>query len=374
MRIVIILGPFFPVPPVLGGATEKANLLLARAFREAGHNVTIISRQYEHLPEEQSVEGIRYMRVPSYDRSRSWTLNLLRNLTYSVSAARAHPNAEITVTNGLFLPLILSRRKSGKIYVQVGRYPKYQMCLYFRAARLQAVSQAVGDAIVRQAPWLKHRVSVVGCPISNSFFDSHAICPREKIILFVGRLAEEKGIKILLRAMVLLQKGDSDLSYQDWKVRIIGPHETFQGGDGTDYLHELKAIAQALGPQCEFVGPIFDEEALIREYRSSSIFVYPSQAERGEALGVAPLEAMAAGCAVIVSDLRCFDDYLVDRVTGLKFDHRSANREDNLALQLASLMLDPGQRERLASAGRAVAQRFRPQAIAIRMLTDFATL
>jgi hypothetical protein len=55
MRIAIILGPFLPVPPVLGGAVEKVHLALAQAYRAAGHEVTIISRRYSDFPIDEVV-------------------------------------------------------------------------------------------------------------------------------------------------------------------------------------------------------------------------------------------------------------------------------------------------------------------------------
>jgi len=140
------------------------------------------------------------------------------------------------------------------------------------------------------------------------------------------------------------------------------------------YLSQLEALAAELGSRCEFVGPVFDEDALIREYHAASIFVYPTRAARGEALPVAPLEAMAAGCAVIVSDLRCFDDYVAHGATGLAFDHRAADPHEALAAQVARLVTEPDLLERIADAGRRTARRFDAASIAGRMLDDFASV
>jgi glycosyltransferase involved in cell wall biosynthesis len=375
MRIAIVIGPFFPIPPVLGGAVEKVHLLIATAFRAEGHDVTVISRRYRDFPREQVVDGIKHIRIPSFGRTSSLILNLIRDLFYSVHAARSLPRADVTITNGFFLPLVLPRWRAGKIYVQVGRYPKHQMLLYFRADRLQAVSRAVADAIVRQAPSQAHKVGVIGYAISDAYFRPRAMLKREKTILFVGRLAREKGITLLLRAIVVLSqsRGAAQL-FDDWKLRIVGPHAVSQGGDGDNYLRELHALAIPLGSRCEFVGPVFDEEELIREYQSSAIFVYPSLADYGESFGVAPLEAMAAGCAVIVSNLQCFDDYIVEGVTGLKFDHRAKHPEEQLASQLARLITDVDQLRRVADTGRDVARRFQANVIAAQLLDDFATL
>jgi glycosyltransferase involved in cell wall biosynthesis len=269
---------------------------------------------------------------------------------------------------------VLPHRRAGKIYVQVGRYPKGQMLLYFRADRLQAVSRAVGQAIARQVPWLTRKIAVIPYAISDRYFAKPAESAREPVVLYVGRIAREKGIELLIQGFASLQqRGDAAVS-KGWRLRIVGPHAVSQGGDGIEYLGQLQALAQRLGVGCEFLGPIFDQDALIAEYQRGGVFVYPSLAEAGESLGLAPLEAMATGCATIVSDLRCFDDYIEDGVTGLRFDHRGANPADALAVQLTRLIGNPEFLRQVADTGRVMAENFRTSAVARRMLDDFASL
>jgi glycosyltransferase involved in cell wall biosynthesis len=372
MRITIIIGPFYPIPPVLGGAVEKVHLLLAGAYRAAGHDVTMISRRYKDFADEEVVDGIRHIRIRSTDRSSSLVVNLLLDFCYAIRVACALPRADVTITNAFFLPLVLPHRRAGKIYVQVGRYPKGQMPLYFRADRLQAVSRAVGRAIALQVPWLKRKITVIPYAIPDLYFSKPADSRREPAVLYVGRIAREKGIELLIQGFARLrQHGDAA---KGWRLRIVGPHAVTQGGDGVEYLKELQALAQQLGVGCEFLGPIFDQDALIGEYQRGGVFVYPSLAEAGESLGLAPLEAMASGCATIVSDLRCFDDYIEDGVTGLRFDHRGADPADALAVQLARLIGSPEFLQQLAAAGRDMAENFRTSVIARRMLDDFTSL
>ena len=341
MRITIILGPFIPVPPVLGGSVEKVHLLLAKAYRAAGHDVVIISRKYKNFAEEETVDGIRYIRIPSFDRASSLLVNLFLDFRYAMRVSFSLPQSDVTITNSFFMPLLLPHRKAGKIYVQVGRFPKGQMSLYFRADRIQAVSRIVADAIVRQAPKLAQKVVTIGYAIPDAYFHWKPGQRREKTILFVGRIAREKGVHLLLKAFASLVKNGDPVGINEWKLRIIGPYDVNEGGDGADYNVELKGLAQSLGSACDLVGPVFDEQALIQEYQTASIFVYPSLAETGEALPVAPLEALAAGCAVVVSNLRCFDDYIEHGVSGLKFEHRSPHPEQNLAITLANLISAP---------------------------------
>src|SRR3984957_6091771 len=322
MRITIVIGPFYPIPPVLGGAVEKVHLLLAGAVR----------------------------------------------------VAYALPPADVTITNAFFLPLVLPHRRAGKIYVQVGRYPKGQMSLYFRADRLQAGARAVGQAIARQVPWLKRKIVIIPYAISDLYFAEPADSRRQSVVLYVGRIAREKGIELLIRGFARLRPEGDAAATKGWRLRIIGPHAVAQGGDGAEYLEQLQALAQQRGIGCEFLGPIFDQDALIGEYRGAGVFVYPSLPETGESLGLAPLEAMATGCAAIVSDLRCFDDFIEDGVTGLRFDHRGADPADALAVQLARLIGTPEFLHQVAAAGRGMAGNFRTSVIARRMLDDFKSL
>jgi glycosyltransferase involved in cell wall biosynthesis len=374
MRITIVIGPFYPIPPVLGGAVEKVHLLLAGAYRAAGHEVTMISRRYKDFADDEVVDGIRHIRIRSTDRSSSLAVNLLLDFLYAVRVACALPPADVTITNAFFLPLLLPHRRAGKIYVQVGRYPKGQMWLYSRADRLQAVSQAVGQAMARQVPWLKRKIAVIPYAIPDRYFSRSADSRREPVVLYVGRIAREKGIELLIEGFARLHRHGDAAAAQGWRLRIIGPHAVAQGGDGVEYLTQLQALAQRFGIGCEFLGPIFDQDALTGEYQRGGVFVYPSLAETGESLGLAPLEAMASGCAAIVSDLRCFDDFIEDGVTGLRFDHRGTDPADALAVQLARLVGRPEFLHRIAEAGRGMAGNFRTSAVARRMLDDFTSL
>jgi glycosyltransferase involved in cell wall biosynthesis len=301
-------------------------------------------------------------------------VNLMLDFRYALRVARNLPRSDITVTNSFSLPLLLPRQRAGKIYVHVARFPKRQMALYFRADRLQAISQAVADAIAEQAPGLAKRVVTIGYPVPDGYFRGHAVGPRQKTILFVGRIAREKGVHVLLEAFASAQRGGRGREVAGWRLRIVGPHEVSQGGDGAEYLRELTALARALGCACDFVGPVFDQDGLIKEYQAAAIFVYPSMAEKGEAFGLAALEAMAAGCAVIVSNLRCFDDFIDGGASGLKFDHRSQNPAEGLAVQLSRLMTEADLLQRIATAGHRAACRFQTSVIAAAMLDDFSSL
>jgi glycosyltransferase involved in cell wall biosynthesis len=374
MRITIVLGPFFPVPPVLGGAVEKVHSLLAKAYQSAGHEVTIISRQYDNFRNKELVDGISYIRIPSFNKGSSIITNLALDFYYALRVSRSLPQSDITITNSFFSPLLLSPKTAGKIYVHVARFPKHQMLLYSRADRLQAISRSVAAEIVHQAPSLARKVVTIGYPVSDSYFISNLAPTKNKIVLFVGRIAREKGIHLLLKSFTSTLMNFNKARTFDWKLRIVGPYDVAQGGDGVDYFQELQKLAEPLGPACEFVGPIFDEKRLVEEYQAASVFVYPSVAETGEALGLAPMEAMAAGCAVIVSNLRCFDDYVEDEVNALRFEHKCDNPETVLTAKLTRLLGDQSLMARMADKGNNTARKFHTSEIARKMLSDFQNL
>jgi glycosyltransferase involved in cell wall biosynthesis len=248
------------------------------------------------------------------------------------------------------------------------------MLLYSRADRLQAISVAVAEEIVRQAPNLSPKVVTIGYPVPDDYFSLNSVQQRKKVILFVGRVAREKGVHLLIESFATMLKRRAPADISEWKLRIVGPHDIAHGGDGVEYLSELVRLAQPLGSSCSLAGPIFDKEQLIMEYQAASVFAYPSLAESGEAFGLAPLEAMAAGCAVVVSNLRCFDDFVEDGLTALKFDHRCSDPQASLTAKLALLLKDPKVIEGIGKNGNMAALKFRTSAIANRMLDDFESL
>jgi glycosyltransferase involved in cell wall biosynthesis len=356
------------VPTVLGGAVEKIQLLLAEAYAAKGHEVTLISRQFGDLSSDEIVAKVHHIRIPSFNRSRNHLANFIHDMTYSWRVSRVVPAADITITNGFSLPWFMPKR-AGRIYIHVARFPKKHLLLYRNADRFQAVSSAVAKAIVYQTPSLAKKVVVIGNPLSLRYFTDQN---KATAILYVGRIAREKGIHKLVQAFADIVEEGRCASH--WKLRIVGPHAFEHGGDGQAYLDELIQTAQPLGDRCQFVGPVFDEPALINEYAAAAIFVYPSLASKGESFGLAPLEAMASGCAVIVSKLACFDDFVQHEQNALQVDLTQAGSVEQLAIQLSRLMENQSMREILGAAARKEAQEFGLPMIAEKMLCDFEKL
>jgi glycosyltransferase involved in cell wall biosynthesis len=370
MKITIVLGAFFPVPPIMGGAVEKVWFALGQEFARRGHEVVQISRMHSTLSHTENIRGVKHIRVPGFSQPRSIIWLKFLDLIYSWRVRRALPPADILVTNTFWLPLMIRTRHPGLVYVHVARGPKGQMRWYANAARLQAVSTSIADAIIAEAPQLQARVRMI--PNALPFrVEGNDQTPRGKTILFVGRIHPEKGLELFLRALSLLP---NELKTQ-WRVKIVGSHQSQHGGGGEDFLRKLREIAHRSGANIQWTGPIFDEKNLAAEYRSAMLFVYPSVAETGEAMPVAPLEAMAYGCPPLVSNLLCFRDYIEDGVTGFVFDHRGEDAEKKLADRLTAVLeLDANTLLQIGATARAKAAEFAIEPVAERYLDDFASL
>jgi glycosyltransferase involved in cell wall biosynthesis len=367
MRITIVQGAFFPVPPILGGAIEKTWHVLGREFAALGHQTVHLSRRHPALPQRETVDGVLHRRISGFDTVRNPVHLKLLDLVYTLRVRRALPPADILVSNTFWMPIVARDPNHGATYVHVARMPKGQMRFYGRAARLQGISSAVAEAIRAEVPHLAEKVKSIPLPLPWPVDGTPG--PKDNTILYVGRIHPEKGLHLLLEAAA--QVG---ARLPTWKLKIVGPSEVRLGGGGGEYLQELQRRAAELQVPVEWGDPIFAPDRLRAEYRAAAIFVYPSLAERGETFGLAPLEAMSSGCVPVVSDLACFSDFLRHNQNGLVFDHRAARPADELARQLSVLIEHVDLRGRLSEEALETARQFSAPAVARRYLDDFESV
>lgn len=372
MKITVVVGAFLPVPPIMGGAVEKIWFVLAQEFARRGHEVVQISRSMPKLPDEEVFAGVRHLRVKGYDAPGSLIWLKALDFAYSLRAIPVLPKADIVVTNTFWLPILLRTEKSGQVYVHVTRYPKWQMRFYRRAARLQAPSRAVAQAIALKAPQLEPKVRVIPNPTPQVIAQTEPpfLTEREKIILFVGRVHPEKGVHLLVEAFV----SKARTVFADWKLMIVGPAEEKFGGGGKSYLDSLETSAKAAGDRIIFAGHVFDAIALEQHFRAARLFVYPSLADRGESFGLAPLEAMTHRCAVLVSMLDCFNDFIRDGETGFVFNHHSDYPAEKLRERIENVIVDETVLARVADKGYRKSADYSISQVADQFLSDFNSL
>lgn len=367
MRIEIALGPFQPLPPVGCGAVEKVWWDFARVFAGRGHDVRLLGKADARSVDAAREHRVSVVALPGYRATRWLPANLALDLLYALRLRSRLGDSDVLVTNSFWLPVVLPflPRNGRATIVHVARFPKGQMGLYRRADALQAISTAVADEIRRQSPTLRDKVAVLPYPVDVSVFRPGGRGGRSPAtIVYAGRVHPEKGLDLLLRAFARLHA-----RMPDARLRVLGPAEPQHGGGGAGYLETLRHAAQGL--PVEFAGAVRDPHALAAQYAGAGCFCYPSLAEKGEAFGLAILEAMAAGLPVVVSDLACFRDFVTPGAEGLVFDHRAPDADIRLAEALVRLLGAPGEAARMGARAAARAADFELETVAGRYLDFF---
>ena len=375
MNITIVTGFFLPVPPVLGGATEKIWQRLAQEFVAAGHQVTFISRSWPGFAAREATGGVTHLRVRGAHHTRFLPLNLWHDFWWGVRVSRVLPPADVVICNSPTLPAWLGRfhPAAGRVVAVVARMPKGQGRFYGRVDLILALSEAVATSLRAENPKLAARIAPFPFPIDwalHARFAAKAPPPAPVTLGYIGRIHPEKGLRLLLAAAARLA-ARTDLPA--WRLEIAGPISVPAGGGGEAFRDALLAeFGPVLGARLTFSGPEFDSEKLARRYGALDVFCYPSLADRGETFGVAVAEAMAADCAPVVSGLACFRELVRDGDTGLVFDHTAADAESRLSTALSRLIADAALRRDLAARAQAHVRRFDFAECARTVLTDLS--
>jgi glycosyltransferase involved in cell wall biosynthesis len=134
-----------------------------------------------------------------------------------------------------------------------------------------------------------------------SHFRNMYALPDEEIVFNVGRVVYEKGVQVLVQAMPLILAQHSSA-----KVIVAG-----KGSE----LDSLRSLAWSLdvGEKILFTGFISDEDR-DRLFKLADCAVFPSLYEP---FGIVALEAMAAKCPVVVSEVGGLQDVVDHAETGI---------------------------------------------------------
>jgi glycosyltransferase involved in cell wall biosynthesis len=230
----------------------------------------------------------------------------------------------------------------------------YRTLVQHAAAISPAVAQRLADAGVGA------RVTVVRSavdPLALTPIDSReatraklGAAADRPVLLVSAALVRRKGVDVLLQALAVL--GERGIRPLLWIA-----------GDGAErHALEVQAVEAGLAAQVRFLGRRSDVADLLA---ACDVFVLPS---RREGLGVAALEAMAAGRPVVASAVGGLQDVVVDGRTGLLVRPEDAAA---LAEAIARLMQDEELRRRLGSAGP---QRVREGFLAEQMVSSYVEL
>ncbi|PAL23842.1 glycosyltransferase family 4 protein [Acetobacter syzygii] len=166
---------------------------------------------------------------------------------------------------------------------------------------------------------------------------------REPVVLFAGRVVADKGVDAFVQACATLLP-----RHPTWQARIIGADRFGPNSPQTEFLNTL--VPQALAAGVHMAG--YQPHAQVLQAMShAAIVVVPSR--WSEPFGMAALEAMGCGAAVVTSR-----NGGLPGVAGEAALYASPDDLPGLVAVLERLMSDAGLRARMAQAGRARARLF----------------
>jgi phosphatidylinositol alpha-mannosyltransferase len=158
-------------------------------------------------------------------------------------------------------------------------------------------------------------------------------------LLFVGRLEDRKGLPHLLKAFRLLRK-----SGVECRLLVVGsgPQE-----------REARRYVMTRGLQnVEFLGRVSDDEKA-QLFRTADVFVSPATGR--ESFGIVLLEAMAAGAAIVCSDIHGYKGVVQRGRQGILTPPHDPKA---LCAGLTELLANPELRARMGASGEQRAEQF----------------
>lgn len=350
MRVVHVVQRFHPE---LGG-TETHVRAVASELARRGHDVTVATSRPPGAAAEETIDGVRVARF----RARHWRGDYLFPPWFPMPGLAeflAAQRADVLHAHGYRFATIeaaasASRRSGARLVVTAhGFYPPENAFVaasrsaYDRLRGRRALAQAARCVAVTRHEVAHYaalgvdptRVDVVPNGIDEAAFargDGAAFRERHglgsgPLVVFLARLAHDKGVRDLVRAARLL------------------PEATFAvcGRDAG----ELAPARRRAGANVRFTGAVADPRDA---YAAADVFALPSHYE---AFGIVLVEAMAQGAPVVATTAGGMPEVVGD--AGVLVPPRAPA---TLAEELRLLLADPARRARLADAGRRRARSF----------------
>ncbi len=365
--MIVHVGPsHLPLPARLGGAVERRMMELAEAQSRAGERVVVYSGGPETGWGEHRGVAIRYLAASPAAFALRFAADVART---AARVIHVHNRAEIAWCAKA-----------------AGLGPALLSCDYpFEPWRRFACLRAASKALWRRCLLACDRIA----PVSDYCLQAHraywdlpagmfALLPngvdcarfrpdaalraqwRERlaldsrpVILFAGRLCEQKGTDVLIAAYRMLRRPAA--------LVVAGPCGRF----GKTLITGLVADLRAAGGI--YVPPL-DDADMPGIYNACDVFVMPTR--ELEMFGMAAVEAQACGKPVIASDHGGLRE-TVPESAGLRFPTGDVA---GLAARLEALLGQPDLLRNLAAGARENAARFDWSRVAARCREVYATL
>jgi glycosyltransferase involved in cell wall biosynthesis len=366
--------------PLLNGLAVSLQQL-THHLRRLGHRVFLFAPRYPgHRETEVDVYRFPSLRVPTHHR---YAVPLP---SAAVALRRAIPRLglQIVHTHHPFLVGPYSYRIAKKLRVPLiftyhtlyEQYAHYLPLLSPLAARMaEARSYAFAnqaDLVIAPTSGVRARLLANGVTAPVEVIPTGVEPPdspeeprpivrrrlglpeRSTVLLYVGRLAREKNVTMLIRAVCAAAQVDPEVV-----LLLVGE------GDEERVLRRLADRLNIAG-RVRFVGPVPHRDVGCW-YRAADLFVFPSVSETQ---GLVVLEAMAHGLPVLAVGSIGTSDFIDDGISGALTE----NSEEDFIRRLLALLRDGASRSRYAEQGRARAMQVTAEGSTVRLLLAYERL
>ena len=341
------------------GGAERVVSDLAGAWVEQRKDVTILTLDrfgepaYALDPAVKLKRATLEKRWPSPLQSlaqKLWRIGGLRRAIREtkpdvVISFMDRPNVlTLLATRGFNVPVVISERTNPQMYKIGVVQSALRRVLYPRAQALVCETSATLEFFTRSIGVAGYVIpNFVNLPPTAGAGTKPARSGSGRLIIGMGRLGPEKGFDLLLEAFARVAG-----RHPEWSLKILG------NGPLREPL-ERQAASLGLNERVWFAGEVRDP---FSELMAADLFVFSS---RFEGFGLALLEAMACGLAVISFDCPSGPRTIIrDGIDGILVKPQDINA---LAVAMNRLMGDPEERARLASRAPGVMERFNKDVI-----------
>lgn len=359
MKILMVCTEKLPLPPIRGGAIQTY-ISGALPYLKKKHDITVLGVNDPSLPDEEMVEGIRYVRIPGklfeiykegvmrYVGTHSFDLIHIFNrpkLVMPVRQAAPHSKITLSMHNDMFKLEKIEPEEATKAIKEI--------------SQIVTISNYIGDVIRSQYPQASQKLHTIYSGVDTERFlpgkhpgikkirDSmrreHGL-ENKTVILFAGRISRNKGVDRLVRALPELSK-----RYKDLALVIVGS-KWFSQNDVTDYVAYVRALAKKLPipvVNTGFVSP-FDIQ---NWFAAADVFVCTSVWQ--EPLARVHYEAMSAGLPIITTNRGGNAEVIQSKENGLLVEN--IEEPANLVEKLAELLSNRSLMKRMGEKGRELA-------------------
>lgn len=304
MKIAFVCTEKLPVPPVSGGAIQQyIEGILPYLSRH--HYITVFCVAHPSLPEQETVDGVNYIRVEGKDK-KEYISNVMAQLNDDFDIIHVF-------NRPLWVPILNKKLKNAKFSLSIHnemflpeKIPSEKAVECIETVEfITTVSKFIADGISCLYPIADKKLKVVYSGVDvNKFQPSwdtkgttnkdrlKSRLGKDKIVLYVSRLSPKKGADIVLKAMEIVMDGRNDAAL------IIVGSKWYGDNKADDYMRSLKLYSDKLKGPVLFTGFVPPSE--MADYFSlGDVFVCASQ--WNEPLSRVHYEAMAAGLPIVTT-------------------------------------------------------------------------